>query len=96
MPTSSPSTSAPARHWHLITVEELELRPGETRELKLSVDPDARYIGIVAAYRNLPETRWRYTLPLDVQGITRATLSLDASGLRVLSPDEEEKRRDRD
>jgi type VI secretion system protein VasD len=80
----------------LITVEELELRPGETRELKLSVDPDARYIGIVAAYRNLPETRWRYTLPLDVQGITRATLSLDASGLRVLTPDEEEKRRDRD
>lgn len=73
----------------LLTFEELELRPGETRELKLSIDPKARFVGVVAAYRNLPETSWRHVITVEVQGSTRTALRLDASGIRELSTDEQ-------
>lgn len=80
----------------LITVEELELRPGETRELKLSVEKGTRYVGVVAAYRNLPETSWRFVIPIEVQGTNQTALALDAEGIRELSADQQDKRKDRD
>lgn len=65
----------------LVAGEELELRPGETVQLKLSVQKVSRYVGVLAAYRDLPETRWRYTLPVTAQGVTHAALTLDQTGI---------------
>lgn len=62
--------------------EELQLRPGETVELKLSVREGSRYVGILAAYRDLPETRWRYTVPLTSEAKTHSRLTLDQTGIR--------------
>lgn len=66
----------------MVAAEELELRPGQTVELNLSVKEGSRYVGILAAYRDLPETRWRYTLQLAPANITEADLTLDESGIR--------------
>ncbi|MCW8274459.1 type VI secretion system lipoprotein TssJ [Pseudomonas sp. PCH199] len=66
----------------LVTSEELQLRPGETVEFKLSVQEGSRYVGILAAYRDLPETRWRYTVPLTSGGVTNTDLKLDQAGIR--------------
>jgi len=66
----------------LVASEELELRPGETLSLKLSVKEGSRYVGILAAYRDLPETRWRHTVPVTPMAITDADLTLDQSGIR--------------
>jgi type VI secretion system protein VasD len=66
----------------LVTSEELQLRPGETVSLKLSVQEGSRYVGVLAAYRDLPETRWRYTIPLTSVGITNTDLTLDQAGIR--------------
>ncbi|MNU53661.1 Type VI secretion lipoprotein [compost metagenome] len=66
----------------LVTSEELQLRPGETVALKLSVQEGSRYVGVLAAYRDLPETRWRYTIPLTSVGITNTDLTLDQAGIR--------------
>lgn len=66
----------------LVTSEELQLRPGETVALKLSVQEGSRYVGILAAYRDLPQTRWRYTVPLTPAGVTNTDLTLDQSGIR--------------
>lgn len=65
----------------LVTSEELQLRPGEIRELKLSVQSQSRYVGILAAYRDLPETRWRYTVPVITAGINHIDLVLDQAGI---------------
>ena len=62
--------------------EELELRPGETVELKLSVEEGSRFIGILAAYRDLPETKWRHTFPITPLEVTEADLTLDQAGIR--------------
>ncbi|MDA7086912.1 type VI secretion system lipoprotein TssJ [Pseudomonas sp. SA3-5] len=67
----------------MVTLEELELRPGEQRELKLFVQPGSRYIGVLAAYRDLPESNWRVVIPLQEQGRTTSVLNLDALGIKA-------------
>lgn len=65
----------------LIASEELELRPGETAALKLHVQPRSRFVGVMAAYRNLSETRWRYVIELEPAASTRADLTLSDDGI---------------
>jgi len=70
----------------LVTSEELELRPGETVELKLSVQEGSRYVGVLAAYRDLPEAQWRYTAEVTPVQVTDVALVLDQAGIRNSSP----------
>ncbi len=74
----------------LVTQEELELRPGEQRQLKLSVEPGSRYVGVLAAYRDLPETSWRYVIPLQAQARNQVTLQLDEQGIRAVDDAKDE------
>lgn len=64
-----------------VSAEELELRPGERRLLKLSVAPHSRYVGVLAAYRDLPHVQWRWVLPVAPQRRTQAELLLDETGV---------------
>ncbi|WP_415055504.1 type VI secretion system lipoprotein TssJ [Halopseudomonas sp.] len=75
----------------LIAVEELELRPGEKRELKLAVQEGSRYVAVLAAYRNLPDTNWRFIIPLEEKGLNQIKLRLDAEGIRELNSDDKDK-----
>lgn len=62
--------------------EELELRPGETLELKLSVGGGSRFVGILAAYRDLSQTQWRHTVQVTPAALNEVDLTLDQSGIR--------------
>lgn len=66
----------------LVASEELELRPGETVELMLSVEKGSRYVAILAAYRDLAHTQWRYTAPVTPKAVTDVALILDEMGIR--------------
>ncbi|PAU51337.1 type VI secretion system-associated lipoprotein [Pseudomonas sp. PIC25] len=70
----------------LVTQEELELRPGETRELKLTTQEGSRYVGVLAAYRDLPEANWRFVIPIEAKALNRAELSLDERGIHAVDP----------
>lgn len=70
----------------LVASEELELRPGETVELKLSLEQGSRYVGILAAYRDLAQAQWRYTVQVTPTQVTEAPLLLDEAGIRKSSP----------
>lgn len=65
----------------LVTSEELALRPGETVELKLGIEPGSRYVGVLAAYRDLPQSQWRYVVPVTAMGLTETRLVLDQTGI---------------
>lgn len=65
----------------LVAIEELELRPGEKRALKLTVQAGSRYVAVLAAYRNLPESNWRLIIPLDEKALNQVSLRLDAAGI---------------
>ncbi|WP_434607389.1 type VI secretion system lipoprotein TssJ [Pseudomonas sp. R1-7] len=67
----------------LVTSEELELRPGETVTLRLDIAGGGRYVGVLAAYRDLPRTQWRHTLPVAAAGVTEANLMLDQDGIAI-------------
>lgn len=67
----------------LISSEEWELRPGEQVPLKLRATSGGRYIGMLAAYRDLPQVRWRYVVPLAVGSRTRVELLFDEAGVRA-------------
>lgn len=49
----------------MLAVEQFILRPGETRSLRRKGNPQANVIGVLAAYRDLPNATWRtlYKLP---------------------------------
>ena len=67
----------------IVVIEELELRPGEQREMKLSVQPGSRYVGVLAAYRDLPESNWRVVIPLQERERNSSVLTLDALGIKA-------------
>lgn len=66
-----------------VSSEEIELRPGDRLALKLSVRPESRFVGVLAAYRDLPHVQWRLLLPVTPRQLTRADLVLDKAGIRV-------------
>jgi len=39
--------------------QEYVLQPGESREVRVPMSRDARYVGVVAAYRDIRGARWR-------------------------------------
>lgn len=43
----------------LIFREELELQPGESREYKREMDPETRFVGVLAAFRDVEASTWR-------------------------------------
>jgi type VI secretion system protein VasD len=43
----------------LLSREEYVVAPGETRTLDLSINTDARFIGVIAAYRDIRSAHWR-------------------------------------
>ena len=67
----------------MVVLEELELRPGEQREMKLSLQPGSRYVGVLAAYRDLPESNWRVVIPLQEKERNSSVLTLDALGIKA-------------
>ena len=72
-----------------VSSEELALHPGERRLLKLSVAPQSRYVGVLAAYRDLPHVQWRWVVPLAQERRTQVDLVLDEMGVRQVGAGED-------
>ncbi|AZE94376.1 Type VI secretion lipoprotein/VasD [Pseudomonas orientalis] len=69
-----------------VNSEEVELRPGDRLALKLRVEPGSHFVGVLAAYRDLPHVQWRLLVPLTAQQLNRAELVLDQDGIRLAGP----------
>ncbi|AZE99817.1 Type VI secretion lipoprotein/VasD [Pseudomonas orientalis] len=69
-----------------VNSEEVELRPGDRLALKLRVEPGSHFVGVLAAYRDLPHVQWRLLVPLIAQQLNRAELVLDQDGIRLAGP----------
>ncbi|HSO79661.1 MAG TPA: type VI secretion system lipoprotein TssJ, partial [Chromatiaceae bacterium] len=48
----------------LIAREELTLTPGQTRQIVKPLSPQARYLGVLGAFRDLDHAAWRALVPL--------------------------------
>lgn len=73
----------------LISREEYVLAPGETRELDLPLSPETRYIGALAAYRDIRGSQWRAVAKVpekkltDLLGRARVALSIGKGGVTL-------------
>ncbi|GAB0059704.1 hypothetical protein IBA8401_07280 [Pseudomonas syringae] len=67
----------------LVASEEFELRPGDSIELKLKLDDSSRYIAVLAAYRQLSETRWRQVIQIAPNQHNSAVFMLSDSGIQL-------------
>lgn len=48
----------------LLSREEFVLRPNDVKAINKTLSPDAKYIGVVAAFRDLERARWRVAAPV--------------------------------
>lgn len=44
--------------------EELKLRPAQTRESATEIDPETRFLGVVAAFHDIERAQWRAVAPV--------------------------------
>jgi type VI secretion system protein VasD len=51
----------------LLERREFELMPGEQRSFDYPISPDARFVGGVAAFRNIRNAQWRAIIPAPKQ-----------------------------
>ncbi len=63
--------------------DELQLKPKETRKFERTLQPDTRYIGVVAGFRDLERANWRASVAVPLQQTTPVTIRLDARSISV-------------
>jgi type VI secretion system protein VasD len=61
----------------LVSREEFVLRPGETKPLNKPLSPDTKFIGVMAAFRELERARWRVIVPVAAGKKNVMNISLD-------------------
>jgi len=67
----------------LVKREELLIQPGESKKLEFTLEPDARNIAVLAAYRDLERARWRDLKPLEVGKPNSFNVNLAARQVRI-------------
>lgn len=53
----------------LLSREEYELQPGESRVLELKIPPEARYLAAIAGFRDIRNARWKALSPAPEKGL---------------------------
>jgi type VI secretion system protein VasD len=67
----------------LVGREEYDLRPGETRPYKRQLQPDTKFFGVVAAFRDLENSRWRQAVPVPAKREVTLTVGVEARAVTV-------------
>ncbi|MCF8002684.1 MAG: type VI secretion system lipoprotein TssJ [Chromatiaceae bacterium] len=69
----------------LIVREEMTLAPGQDRQISRPLSPEARYLGVVGAFREIDRAQWRKAVPLTGGGDTTIAVSVGSSAIRAES-----------
>jgi len=65
----------------LLSRDEAEMTPGEKREIQFAVSREAKFVGVLAAYRDIRNSRWRAVQAAPKKGL------LDVFGRDALTVD---------
>ena len=61
--------------------DELAFQPGESKSLERDLRVDTRYIGLIGAYRDIENARWRDSIEVD--GDLELVIELGAKGIDI-------------
>ena len=67
----------------LVGREEYELRPDETRPYQRQLQPDTKFIGVAAAFRDLEHARWRNAVAVPAKRSATVTIGIEARAVTV-------------
>ncbi len=65
----------------LLAREEMTLQPGETRPYNKTLNPETRFVGVFAAYRDLERARWRTVVAVQPNQAQKLTIRADGLAL---------------
>lgn len=68
----------------LLVREELELQPASELEITRRLNPNARFVGLVAAYRDIETARWRAVVEVDPTGYDERVIHVEPLALYVI------------
>lgn len=66
-------------------MEEVLIRPGETRKVMLTPKPGVRSIGIAVMFRDIDRAQWRVVAPIAESGLTKLALSIRGLNAALVS-----------
>ncbi len=61
----------------MIAREEMTLRPGESKPVQKVLSPDTKFIGVMAAYRDLERATWRAVVAVQPNQAQKLTIRAD-------------------
>jgi type VI secretion system protein VasD len=67
----------------LVGREEYDLRPGETRPYQRQLQPDTKFIGVIAAFQDLENSRWRDVAPVPAKPNVAVTIGIKAKSVTL-------------
>jgi type VI secretion system protein VasD len=67
----------------LVASEEMNLAPGADRLLAKPLSPDARYLGVLAAFRDIDNAQWRALVPLAAETNNTLGVIIGADAIRI-------------
>ena len=67
----------------LIAREELTLAPGQSSQVRKPLSPEARYLGVLGAFRDIDRAAWRGLVPLISGKDNTLDVRVDATAIRV-------------
>jgi len=63
--------------------EEMQLQPQENRKFERELQPETRFVGAVAAFRDLERATWRAAVAVPAHKTTPVTIRLDARSVAL-------------
>lgn len=63
--------------------QEIALAPGETKTVTIEFKPNAKSLGIIAAFRNIDKATWRADAPVPANKTTNFTVTIDALSVKL-------------
>ena len=61
----------------MVAKEEYVLEPGESKAFTKSLSPDTRFLGVMAAYRDIEHAKWRTIVAIQPGQAQRVTIRLE-------------------
>ncbi len=67
----------------VVARDEIVLRPTETKTFNKPLNPDTKFVGVMAAFRELERARWRSLVAIAADKNNSVTIDLDAFSVQT-------------
>jgi len=67
----------------LVGREEYDMRPDETRPYRRQLQPETKFVGVVAAFRDLEKSQWRQAVAVPSKRRVDLTIGIEAQAVTM-------------